>query len=154
MERVRGVATLGDIEAIFRRQRWSYGVEGGLVVARFEGVPLVIGAEANGARVGTIVFRGRVTPARASDLQTLLNAVNQAQPRGSMEYDRGRDTIFFWTLATLTGGSADDRRLTDAIILAVLAAKGIGPMVADVASGRMTLGQALAKIRGSGGQAA
>jgi hypothetical protein len=148
------MATLGDIEAIFRRQRWSYGVEGGLVVAHVEGVPLVIGAESNGARVGTIVFRGRVTAVRAAELQTFLNAVNQAQPRGYLEYDRGRDTIFFWTVVTLTGGSADDRRLTEAIILAVLAAKGVGPIVADVASGRITLNQALAKIRGSGGQAA
>jgi hypothetical protein len=148
------MATLGDIEEIFRRQRWSYGVEGGLVVAGFEGVPLVIGAESNGARVATIVFRGRVTPARAAELQTFLNAVNQAQPRGYLEYDRSRDTIFFWTLATLTGGSADDRRLADAIKLAVLAAKGAGGMVALLATGQITLTQALAKIRGSGGQAA
>lgn len=148
------MATLGDIEAVFRRQRWNYGVENGLVVTRFDGVPLVIAAVANGARVGTIVFRGQVSSARAADMATFLDAVNHVQPRGYLEYDRGRDTVYFWTLAALTGGLADDQRLADAIRLAVLAAKGVGPMVASLAMGRITLNQALAEIRRRGGQAA
>ncbi len=148
------MVTIADVERIFRRQGWSYRLEGGVIVSRFDGVSVVIGVESGGARVGVIVFRGRVSPARASDLETFLAALNRAQPNGYLEYDRGRETVYFWTGVSLSGGPQDDQWLAQAIALAILAVKGVGPVVEALVSGRIALSQALAAIDRARGRGA
>ena len=146
------MVTTAYIQGIFRRHRWSYQVDDdGDIHTGFDGVPMIIFVRPTGARVATIVFRAadrdrQAMRARGRDLELMLGTINSIVTDGYLEYDHD-DTVFFSTGLGMTGNSPqDEAMLVHALQLTVLAYKGVGPAVAQLVSGQISVEQALAAI--------
>jgi hypothetical protein len=146
------VVTTAYIQGIFRRHRWNYQVDDdGDVHTGFDGVPMIIFVRPDGVRVATIVYRApdrerQIMQARGRDLELMLASINTIVTDGYLEYNHD-DAVYFSTAVAMTGsGAQDEAMLVHALQITVLAFKGVGPAVAQLVRGQITVQQALDAI--------
>lgn len=146
------MVTTAYIQGIFQRHGWSYQVDDdGDIRTGFDGVPMVLFVRPAGVRAATIVFRARgreaqALQARGRDVEMVLAAINAVATDGYFEYDH-EDAVFFSTAVPMTGGGAQDEALLiHGLQLTVSAFKGVGPIIARLVRGQITLQQALETI--------
>lgn len=150
---MRSGLSIDAVEQAFMRQGWRYDRQGTSIRTRFEGVPMLISVDSSHSAIRIVVpifATGPRTPrpsaARERDIDTFLNAVNYVLPIGTFIRDLDDGDIYYMVSLRAAGGVVDDEELAAAIAVAVINA-AFGPAVQRLASGELSLNQALSMLK-------
>ncbi len=146
------MVTIAYIEQIFRRRGRRYQLDDdGDILTYWDGVAIYVVTD---QQAGTSLFthvhtagNARSANARVGDIETFLDAVNGILRDGAFDYNSELATTFYWTSAHLSGGSQDDRALSEAIERVVALVKAFGSIIASLMEGQISLQQAAAIVR-------
>jgi hypothetical protein len=146
--------SIATVERIFRNHGWKYAIEGGRLLTRFSGVPMVITIEREHSAVRIVVplfiaeerSRG-ASRTRADDVDTFLSAVNYVLPIGAYVRDVEAGDIYYLLGIRAPGGNLDEEEFVEAIAHAVKTVLAFGPMVEAMVQGRLSLDDALQTLK-------